>query len=247
MLDTFNRSKCSLEDCGCKINSFVHISEIKKIIYFETPKCCSTSLKEMFGINVNYNFLLNYLNLKKNSQDNLDYSLLRKQFQKKIKLNNFTVNNINSEFKTIYNRAIIKNFLDKGFRSFAVIRNPLTKFISNYRMFCFGSEFRKKQFILITKNKFKDISKISYKEFLSLTKYYHNHHWACFSSFLKKDIIHNIFDLEDEDFHDKISNFLKQDMIKKNSTDKIILDKKDYEFLFNNLNDQLKFYNFLKN
>lgn len=34
MLDTFNRSKCSLKDCGCKINSFVHISK-DKLISFE--------------------------------------------------------------------------------------------------------------------------------------------------------------------------------------------------------------------
>lgn len=44
--------RCSLRYCGCKFNSFVWVSHVKKMVYLETPKCGCTTVKAALDIRI---------------------------------------------------------------------------------------------------------------------------------------------------------------------------------------------------
>jgi hypothetical protein len=68
---------CSLPGCGCRRNSFVHVSHKRKLIYYEVPKCASVSIKSSLSIQLNGNLGLSdegldfemYMGSPKNAQD----------------------------------------------------------------------------------------------------------------------------------------------------------------------------------
>jgi len=77
----------------------------------------------------------------------------------------------------------------KDFRSFAVIRNPWDKMISNYFMFCkSNNEFRNTQIKLLFE--LEDHS-VNFTTFLELASSIPNHHWAQNIDFLPTDPMSN--------------------------------------------------------
>lgn len=45
-----NNFRCDSAECGCHVTSFQWISKPLKAIYFESSKCCSSSIRERLGI-----------------------------------------------------------------------------------------------------------------------------------------------------------------------------------------------------
>ncbi len=190
--DNYNinsKVNCETNSCGCRINSFVWKSKSKKAIWYEIPKSASRSIVEALDIQVpNLKMLFKKLIEFENfeftlSFENEHYSLIN-NYLKRIKLYNligypiFKNNNFELSFDDTKNN---------DFYSFAVIRNPFDRIISNYKMFTTHPKRIEK-----LKETFKMtlVKDLTFDSFLSKTLMYSNHHWEPQINFLPKDLDH---------------------------------------------------------
>jgi hypothetical protein len=188
--DVYNINRkiiCDTSSCGCRINSFVWKSKRKKAIWYEIPKSASRSIVDALDIQVpNLKILFKKLLEFENFEFTLSfkseqYSLI-KYYLKRIKLYNLIGYSIFD--KENYELSFDKTE-NKGYYSFAVIRNPYDRIISNYKMFTSHSNRIEK---LKETFKIDSIKDLTFESFLSNSLIYSNHHWEPQVNFLPDDL-----------------------------------------------------------
>jgi hypothetical protein len=125
---------CNLKGCGCKFNPFIWVSHKHRLVFYEIPKTGSTSVKRLLGIKLNLGQRLYWRILKQN------YKCLTKPF-----LGYKT----GFGFQPIYGIPPQAKALFPRYTHFAVIRHPVERALSCYRMFCEQSNFRRAQRMLM--------------------------------------------------------------------------------------------------
>lgn len=200
--------KCNLPSCGCRISPFIWISKELKSIYFETPKVASSSIRKLLGIKVpNLFFILIQVLLTQIKQkrytiriklfyqtieEKETYIFLIKQGIKSFK-HHFDGNILNLGFSKYNNeQALFEPFYGSpiqaiqqypNFFSFAIARFPISRIISNWKMFAsqkhrgfvFEELFNKSQ------------KEVSFNEFIIKLSTIKNHHWHQQVDFLPFD------------------------------------------------------------
>lgn len=183
---------CDFQDCACRINSFVWVSRKRKAIWLEIPKSASRSilntlnLKEPFIPEIISKVINGYSSGVTIYFDTF-YTKEIKKYLKFIKLYNLCGLNLfkkkDFQLMKITPDEVLK--LYKEFYSFAIIRNPYERMISNYKMFTEkGFRFDKiKLSIGIS-----DPSRITFEDFVIYTLKNSNHHWEKQVNYLPSDI-----------------------------------------------------------
>ena len=178
---------CDTSSCGCRINSFVWQSNKKKAIWYEIPKSASRSIVDALEIQVPN---INTLFKKLLEFENFDFTLffkneqlpIIKRYLKRIKLYNVIG-------YPIFDKEIYELTFDYpkniGYYSFAVIRNPYDRIISNYKMFTTHPKRIEK---LKETFKIDSVNDLTFENFLSLSLQYSNHHWEPQVNFLPDDL-----------------------------------------------------------
>ena len=255
--------KCDLNSCACRINSFVWVSKKRKAIWFENPKAGSRSLVHALGLtNPHVNEAIRKL-LSKRDESGITIHYNQHQSSEinklayKLKLYNlFRLNFFSSsDFNLELVSPDVSIEMYSGFFSFAVIRNPFEKMISNYKMFTTVEDR-----IIKLKQTFnlKDISNLSFKEFVRLTGKFQNHHWAEQINFLPKnidrvDLIACIEDLSENwtNLCNRLS--IKAELLKLNVTNnngvnyQEYYDRETFEFVRQHYARDIELFNRLKN
>lgn len=187
--------RCELASCGCRINSFIWISHSHKAIWFENPKAASRSIVEALNIKVPSLEDLIFEKLL-TAEENITIKVIFPENSTDI--NTKLIKNAISSYKLMHSRNnplsnLFYSFLKKkksGFQlfygspnevinkyptyfSFAFIRNPYDKMISNYSMFT-QKAYRKQKLDELFKY---DTTGISLEDFLQKSITLRNHHW----------------------------------------------------------------------
>ena len=215
--------RCDLNDCGCRYASFIWASNSRKLVYLETPKTACSSIKKALGIRYSDRILARAIARREIEKRPLkfsygvsDFFLFRrlKQLIREEKKN--IINGIfevpcpdnASETDFHYVDLSLAEALEtyKDYRIFAVYRDPCSRMISNYRMFCrSGIEFREQQ---VQRLFGRDPASIDFTTFLNLSRTHPNHHWDIFSKYIPND--RNIEVVEFERLADWWKNNSKQ-------------------------------------
>lgn len=89
---------------------------------------------------------------------------------------------VRNEFRQVKNTPEKAAGLFAGYFQFAVIRDPVSRMVSNYKMFCLsGNAFRNRQIEALFD---KPHDRIAFEEFIRLAAVYKNHHWEQLAAFL---------------------------------------------------------------
>ena len=161
--------KCDNQKCGCKTKCFQWCSDGAKVIYFESPKCCSTSIRIGLGIppGTNSGGKYNFYNLRSsaNIRD-------RRKGRGIGKLR---------EGKRSHNWQKFKNQekFDEYFK-FGFVRNPWDRAVSTWEMYAAETLQRSRHHR--TKDIFVEYFKkprweVTFIEFIKHIHIYNNHHW----------------------------------------------------------------------
>jgi len=213
-----HRIYCELPGCGCRTNSFVWISHQKKAIYFENPKAGSSSVKRLLGIKPPslLNILLQlYFEWHKVGEFELvirdyNHNLLPDYIQQTCEIANGIIaqgsDYINhpelinpvpnqSDFQQYYGSADNVLELYSAYFSFAFVREPMSRFLSNYRMFVQKNN-RNLQLTALTR---KEPDSLSLDDFIQIVTDFHNHHWNPQFCFLPQNLekLHLLINMED--------------------------------------------------
>lgn len=87
-----------------------------------------------------------------------------------------------NEFYQIKNTPVKSAEIYSTYFKFAVIRDPVSRMLSNYKMFCLSDlDYRHNQIEALFE---KPYNQISLEEFIQLTHIYKNHHWEQLVAFL---------------------------------------------------------------
>lgn len=156
---------CDLPNCGCNRSTMIWISHGLKAIYFETPKTASSSIKKALNIAVEKPDKINILNISKK----------RKWW--------FSSNHTAFEMWDDNEYEAIENYPD--YFTFAIVRNPWDKMVSNWMMFCrSGIDFRERQIETLFG---KDATIIEFDEFIRMSVTIRNHHWQQLVDYLPRE------------------------------------------------------------
>lgn len=188
--------RCDLLDCGCRLNSFIWINHDRKLIYFENPKAGSSSIKKSLNIRPpNLINVLIQLYLKWHKTKKFDIIIKDEKLLLTKEYIYDCINTVNDQIKynikSFSNKVFITHYVDSSqfelfygviddvfglfpdYFSFSFIRDPIDRFLSNYRMFK-QQKNRLLQLETMTKNKHEDLDLDS---FIQIAKRFSNHHW----------------------------------------------------------------------
>jgi hypothetical protein len=188
--------RCELLYCGCRLNSFIWINHSRKLIYFENPKSGSSSIKK--SLNIRPPGLVNVLiqlYLEWSKTNKFDVLIKDCNFKLTKEYIDDCINRVNDlikyQTKSFNNKAFITHYGDSSlfelfygtsddvfglfpdYYSFSFKRDPIDRFLSNYRMFKQQNN-RILQLETMTKSKHDDLNLGS---FIQITQKFSNHHW----------------------------------------------------------------------
>ncbi len=206
-----NKIECDINECGCRRNSFIWISHLLKTIYFEIPKAACTSIKRALDINpgsIHHKMravtefcskdgvkpIIKCRNIIAPARISIESKLSEEEFLRKSSINSVRTKG-KFQFLMYAGTAdeIVEEFSD--YFTFAVIRDPIDRALSTYRMF-FNSGIKKRN-QQIKKHFGKSAKKMSFSQFLNSLSTHNNHHWNPFTNFLPSKPIDRIIKLED--------------------------------------------------
>ncbi len=188
--------RCELLDCGCRLNSFIWIDHSRRLIYFENPKSGSSSIKKSLNIpppdliNVliqsylkwnktkKFDILINDYNLRL-TQEYIDQCINRVNDLIKYQTKSFNNKKFithygdSSQFELFYGAIDDVFGLFPDYYSFSFKRDPIDRFMSNYRMFK-QKKNRLLQLETITKTTHKNLK---LERFIQIAQQFSNHHW----------------------------------------------------------------------
>lgn len=206
----FNRKiQCDIRGCGCRTNSFVWVSHLLKAIYFQVPKAACTSV--MNALNILPGYLYHKMRAAAVAQlrERATIRFRRRGWPPHPNLDR--LKNILREERTLCDSSIscvrthgMYQFLmfdgtpDQALKqyphyfTFAVVRDPLERLLSNYKMFIHSGIPKRNQQAQFHFGK----AQLDFQQFVSKIVERHNHHWSPFADFLPQDPIDLVVEAE---------------------------------------------------
>lgn len=184
--------ECDLDNCGCRVSTFIWVSHELKCIYFETPKAACTSIKKVLNITPDiYDVARSSMKIKLRCKNNLDLSHLLKEDDEEFSRVLCDVNNQSNmvshkeKLFGMYQGGaddVIRHF--PNYFSFMFVRDPFSRVVSLWQMFCHSNNvFREKQFSKIcgeSRNGY------TFDQFIEIIVNNKNHHWNPYEIFYPK-------------------------------------------------------------